>query len=166
MKVDKIYFDMDGVLADFSLGVVEMLKMMPRNQKYQEESYNNKLFDAIRDYPDFYYHLKPIEGSIEILNELRKKYDVEILTGIPKPEKGIIEAADNKKAWIRKYFDDELVVNAVQRRDKQKFCKGESYILIDDYDINIKQWIKKGGTGILFVTPKQFKSELESFGLL
>lgn len=32
MNVKKIYFDMDGVLADFDRGVIELAKAKPRNQ--------------------------------------------------------------------------------------------------------------------------------------
>ena len=166
MKVDKIYFDMDGVIADFNRGVKELLGMQPRKQNDYLVEYNDRLFDAMREYKNFYAQLKPIEGSIEIVNELRKLYNVEILTGIPKPEKGVVEASDNKMEWIKKYFDEDLIVHTVQREDKQKYCKGKSYILIDDYEKNILQWMQNGGTGILFVTPKQFRGELEHFGIL
>lgn len=32
MKIDKIYFDIDGVLADFERGVMEICGMMPPSQ--------------------------------------------------------------------------------------------------------------------------------------
>ena len=34
--------------------------------------------------------------------------------------------------------------------DKPDYCTGEDCILIDDYELNIKEWENCGGTGLLF----------------
>lgn len=47
-------------------------------------------------------------------------------------------------------MSDDIVVNLVRRANKKDFCKGEGYVLIDDYRKNIEEWEDVGGTGILF----------------
>lgn len=161
MKIDKIFIDMDGVLADFDRGVKELLNLEPLNQEENHPELTEQLFQAIQSYPDFYWNLKPIEGAIELLNDLKEKYTIEILTGIPKPERGIVEAKDNKVKWIEKYFGKEIPVNAVLRKDKRNFVENNRCVLIDDFTENIEQWEKAGGIGILFKSANQVYEELE-----
>lgn len=161
MKIEKIYFDMDGVLADFDRGVKELLNLKPLSQENSPAGAAEVLFFAIKHYPNFFEKLQPIEDSVDLLNTLRKKYDIEILTGIPKPERGVADAKENKAAWIKKYLDEDIIVNAVLRKDKKLFAKNKSHILIDDFSANIEQWEKAGGTGILFKSAKQALEEIE-----
>ena len=161
-----IYFDMDGVLADFNRGVRELLNMEPKPQGRFDPEYDDRLFNAIRNHKDFYAQLKPVDGALELFNEVRKKYDVEILTGIPKPERGVVEARDNKLGWIRKYLGDDIVVHTVLRKEKQNFVTGRNCFLIDDFDTNLKQWEKAGGTGIKFESARQCHSLLEENKIL
>lgn len=150
MKVSKIYFDMDGVLADFEGGIRNLLGVEPKGQETEDPEADDRMFTAIKNFPNFYEKLEPIPGMLEIFRELSKKYDCEILTGVPRPERGIVEASDNKKTWVKKYLGGNIVVHTVPRREKQKMALDETYILIDDYSKNIKAWNEAGGTGILF----------------
>ena len=152
-KPSKIYFDMDGVLVDFQGGVKELLGIEPRPQGFHPD-YDNKLFDAIREYDHFYRELKPIKGSLELLKRVIDKWgvnNVEVLTGGPKASRNIPTASEDKMAWIDVNVGIEgLKVNTVLRKEKVQFVKNKSSVLIDDYDSNIKEWREAGGTGILF----------------
>ena len=48
MTVEKIYFDMDGVLADFNRGVKEILGIEPMDQDSATKDYDDRLFQAIK----------------------------------------------------------------------------------------------------------------------
>ena len=55
---------------------------------------------------------------------------------------------------------DKIIVNKVLRAEKVNFCTGKDCILIDDYDRNIAEWEKNGGTGILFTTAEEVMEKI------
>lgn len=161
-KEIRVYFDMDGVLADFNRGVRELCHMEPPEQGNRTEEQDTAMWDAIRQVPHFYGQLEPIPGSVEMVREV---YDAigdrcEILTGIPRPRKNIAHSAEDKVAWIRRLVSEDIVVNTVLRKEKVEFCTGPQDILVDDYGKNIKEWTAVGGTGILFHDTAQALAEV------
>lgn len=164
MKFRKIFFDLDGVLADFNRGVSELLGLEVIPQGSHTEESHNILFGAMRDFHDFYGHLEAIEESVILFHELYEKYGgdvVEILTGVPNPKRNIPEAKENKLDWVRRYLPEDTVVHAVQSRYKNTFCYGKEYILIDDFEVNIREWERAGGTGILFKNADDVRRKLQ-----
>ena len=90
----------------------------------------------------------------------------EILTGIPKPKRGIVGAAEDKVNWVRRLLSEDVKVNLVLREHKPQFCTGPGCILIDDYKKNIKEWEAGGGTGILSVNADETMEKLVEMGIL
>ena len=99
MKIEKIYFDMDEVLADFNRGVRELCHMEPVDQSVSTKEEDDALWAAVRDTGHFYDRLKPVNGALEMFNALRDKYGekCEILSAIPKPHRGYILIDDLEK---------------------------------------------------------------------
>lgn len=64
--------------------------------------------------------------------------NVEILTGVPKPNKNIAYASEDKKEWVNNNIYGDIVINTVLRADKVNFAKNKYCILIDDHPGNIK----------------------------
>lgn len=149
-----IYFDLDGVLADYK-GCVEAhgLTYIPSNIRTPEQ--NIAMHAGIKQIPHFYYQLPPIKGTVDLFLILKKTYHCEILSAIPKEKWGFENVTEDKHAWVRKYLGSDVKVNLVQRKDKPLFCKGKDNILIDDKLANIDAWTASGGTGILFRTPNE-----------
>ena len=154
MKIEKIYFDMDGVLADFDRGVNEICHLEPMEQSRRNPEQYDVLWKAVREAGHFYDMLEPIPGGIEMFMSVWEKYGerCEILSGIPKPGRNVITAEDDKRNWVKRYLPESLKVNIVQREEKKNFAKGKGCILIDDYAKNIKEWEEAGGTGIHHVS--------------
>lgn len=149
-----IYFDLDGVLADYK-GCVEAhgLTYIPSTKRTLEQ--NEAIHTGIKQIPHFYYQLPPIRETVELFLTLKKNYHCEILSAIPKEKWGFENVIEDKNAWVRKYLGDDVKVNLVKRVDKPLFCKGRDNILIDDKQENIDAWIASGGTGVLFRTPNE-----------
>ena len=167
MEVRKIYFDMDGVLADFERGVRELCGMEAPPHGGPKEL-DDKMWEGIREVEHFYDKLELMPGAEKMFNEIRKKYGdkVEILTGVPKPKRNIPTAGDDKKEWVKRLLGKDVVVNVVLREDKQKYCKDDDCILIDDLDKNIREWEAMGGIGIRHRSAEETLAELKRLELL
>ncbi len=163
-----IYFDMDGVLSDFARGVKELLHLEPLDQEHSTSETDEVLFAAMREYPHFYDALEPIPGSIEIFDEVYALYKDHcmILSGIPKPRRGIDTAAEDKNTWVKRYLPEGVIVHTVSRAEKKTFVHDRNDILIDDYTKNIREWEEAGGTGILSRTSEELRSRLVEMGIL
>ena len=169
MDFERIYFDMDGVLADFNRGVLEMFGIEAGDQEAPgREELDNRMFELIAATPHFYLKLKPIDGMLDIVKELISGYGdkVEILTGIPKPERNVVTAAEDKVEWIRELVSDDIIVHTVQRKEKMQYAKGPGTILVDDMRKNIREWKEAGGTGIRFTGVDDLRNELMKMGIL
>ena len=168
MEVKAIYFDMDGVLADFAGGAEALAGVKaPRQEDATEES-DRLLWDGIRGVDRFYDRLAPLPGAVELFRALRARYGdlVQILTGIPKPKRRIPRAAEDKTAWAHRLLDPGVTVNVVFKAQKKEFCTGRDCILIDDLSDTIRDWNALGGTGILHVSVKDTKAQLHRLGIL
>lgn len=137
----KIYVDMDGVLADYNKGVVELIT--PSFKKSMSH---------------FYGDLKMVDGAREMVDILMAYGDVEILTAIPAIGLGVKHAENDKKNWIKDRFGS-LPVHCVRRKDKKTYATADS-ILIDNEKRNIKEWTNAGGIGILFKSSKQVMDDV------
>jgi len=149
--IKKIYFDMDGVLADFDRGVEELAGFSKLDQSDASAGQDDAMWEAIRAVPHFYDKLELMPGAREMFDYIYSNYGdrCEILTGIPKPKRGIATAGEDKIAWMHRVLAAGIKVNVVYKEEKKSFCKGEDCILIDDLERNIDEWKSNGGTGIL-----------------
>ena len=62
------------------------------------------MWDAIRKIDHFYDKLELMPGAKEMFGRIWDRYGerCEILTGIPKPERGILTAGEDKIRWMRR----------------------------------------------------------------
>ena len=162
MKIDKIYFDMDGVLANFDKGVKDLCGISPNDVNDYDKKSDDLQWDSIRKVSHFYAKLEPVPSVVSLFNKLREKgYSVEILTGIPKKKRKIENAEKDKREWVKKYLGSDVVVNVVYREQKKDYCNSRRDVLIDDMNLNITDWRKFGGSGILFTDAKSVLREIE-----
>lgn len=165
---DRIYFDMDGVLADFDRGVAELAGFEKHCKQGESSAEDDLMWDAVRKVGHFYDRLSPLPGSIELFCDLFARYGdrCEILTGIPTPRRDMPTSGDDKVAWVRRLLPAGVKVNVVYRREKKNFCKGKGSILIDDFHKNVSEWERHGGTGILFEGADAAREALRTLGVL
>ncbi len=168
MKATKIYFDMDGVLADFNRGVRELCGMEAPDQEKPDPEKDNLMWERIRKTDHFYDRLELMPGAKEMFDTVYGTYGerCEILTGIPKENKGILTAEQDKRAWMKRVLSEDVVVNVCYRKEKIRKCTGPDAVLIDDLEKNIREWKEKGGTGILHRSAEETLAELRRTGVL
>ncbi len=167
--IRKIFFDMDGVLADFDRGVIELCHMKPRNQyEPQNPALDDAMWAAIRNVGHYYDKLELMPGAKEMFDAVYGRHGdkCEILTGIPKPRRHIDTAAEDKIAWVRRLLSDKVRIHTVLREEKTEHCTGPDCVLIDDYKINVDEWTDMGGTAILNVTAGQTMAILREMGII
>ena len=168
MKVEKIFFDMDGVVADFERGVKEICGFTPMSQNGRSPAEDDEMWARIRLDEHFYDHLEPMPGAKALFDAVYGKYGdkCEILTGIPKPKRGMVYAGEDKIKWAHRLLAEDVKVNIVFREEKPQFCTGKECILIDDLEKNIEEWEAMGGTGILFTGAEAVLQRLSDLGVL
>ena len=170
MEVKKIYFDMDGVLADFERGVKELCHLTPpdQNAKKHKPGEDDEMWERIKEIGDFYNRLELMPGAKEMFDLVYGKYQdrCEILTGIPKEKRGIVTAGEDKIKWVKRLLSEEVKVNIVFREEKPQYCSGPDCILIDDMEKNIKEWEACRGTGIQNINAYATIRRLMELGIL
>ena len=88
-----LYIDMDNVLVDFKTGIEKL------DQQTLKE-YQGR-YDEVKG---IFSLMKPIEGAIEAVKELSKKYDIYVLSTAPWNNSS---AWSDKNEWIKKYFGED-----------------------------------------------------------
>ena len=151
----KIYFDMDGVLADF--------------QKYFKQHYpeivdpwdltDEEFWPKVKAIPDFWENLPVLEGALELFEYAKQNHEVEILSS---PSSHDHRSYGGKIKWVEKHLGEDIRVNLVTRKHKQKFAEEDS-VLIDDIEKTCKEFEQKKGLSIVFKTAQQALNELKSF---
>ena len=168
MKIKKIYFDMDGVLADFDRGVQELCNLPKVSANDSTKAQDDEMWAEIKKIDHFYDKLQVMPGALKMFHEIYSRYGekCEILTGIPKEKRGILTAGEDKIAWMHRLFSDKITVNVVYKEEKKKFCTGSDCILVDDLETNIESWREYGGTGILHKSSQDTIAKLHELGIL
>jgi len=144
-KITKIYLDMDGVIADFDRRYKERYKMLPR------EADDNKEFEKfftkfIADGEFATLDLMP--DAMELIDFLRTlKVPTEILSSSAS-EKRDPEIRPQKLEWLKKNSIEFNPIIVPGKRHKKDYSNPNT-LLIDDTSVNIDQWRREGGIGIL-----------------
>lgn len=161
----KIYFDMDGVLVNFSSRCPDNKDLNhPSKDLSLEKRAEKKLFwQKIEKQPNFWRDI-PVMDNIEyLLSEAFNIGEIFVLSKTPSAkhfiggQKYVDFVADEKRKWIAnnlsKFFDAKHVI----------ICDGakgalihptDNHILVDDRQENINEWISCGGRAILFKNAK------------
>lgn len=168
-EVTKIYFDMDSVLADFERGVRQICEMEPPTQNgTPDPERDDEMWRRIKEAEHFYDQLELMAGAKELFDAVYNKYGdkCEILTGVPKPKRGIITAGEDKINWVRRLLSKDIKVNIVLREEKKNYCTGKGCILIDDMEKNILEWKEMGGSGFMNVDAQDTLNRLQGLGIV
>ena len=144
----KIYFDMDGVLADWVAGFkntfpipYDEFNALPK-EKYDEYK------DLIVNTPNFFFNLPPFRRTVNILKQLvADGYDVEILTSAGKLNTP--KVVKQKKDWLKKQGINVPLNYTTNSADKAKFA-GPDALLIDDREKSTKPFLAAGGKVIFY----------------
>jgi len=136
---------MDGVIADFNKRYKELYKMEPKEAEDKKEFY--KFFDSFIATKQF-ATLDLMPDAVTLLNYLSKlNIPTEILSSTAS-EKRDADIRAQKLMWLQTN-NIGFKVNLVPGKRLKKDFSNANSILIDDTPVNIDQWRREGGVGIL-----------------
>jgi len=174
----KIYFDLDGVLADFEQAETAVSQgvdfnrssgLLSDEQKRAEAEFWRKIEGT-----DFFKNIPPMAGADRLLKAARKisGENMFVLSRAPKPEKfaaGETEqarVAEQKREWVLArfgaYFTRSRIFIALDGAKEKMIAHPQKWdILIDDRPETVDGWTAAGGAGVVFSSPKDAEGRLK-----
>jgi 5' nucleotidase, deoxy (Pyrimidine), cytosolic type C protein (NT5C) len=150
----QIYVDMDGVLADFDSHHEATFGV--RSDKVAD----NVDWEAVRAVKGFYEAIPPMPDMFELWDHLAGHNPI-VLTGVPAV---VEEAADNKRAWVRRHLGPHVEVRCCKSKDKSLHAQPGD-ILIDDWEKYRPLWEAKGGVWITHYSARNTIVTLQGLGI-
>jgi hypothetical protein len=136
---------MDGVIADFNKRYKEQYKMEPREAEKNKQF--DKFFDKFIEDGEF--------ATLDLMPDAMQLIDY--LKGLTVPTEILSSTASEKRdpvirpqklEWLKTHKIEFRPILVPGKRHKKDYSNANS-ILIDDTQVNIDQWRKEGGIGIL-----------------
>ena len=129
----RIFVDMDGTLARF----------------HDEVQYLERMYEE-----NFFKELQPFAEMVACVNELTLREDVEVFILSAAIEGEPPYCRRQKNEWIDRFLpsvDEQHRIYTTAGKPKADFIPygvSKDDILIDDYNRNLREWVKSGGTSI------------------
>ncbi len=156
----KLFVDLDGVLADFDRGVLDLTGSLPA------DLHPKRMWPRIARANGFYEHLNWMQDGRVLWNAVRER-DPVILTGLPMGS----WAEPQKRAWCARELGTDIpVITCMSRQKAQKAAEttpaGTTMVLIDDREKLREPWEAAGGMFILHRSAESSIAELKRAGVL
>lgn len=153
-RVDLIFLDMDGVLANFDKYFVDNIGHTP--QEYIDKYGKSNFWAVIHSkHPDLFQKLEPYPHAKELLALCQSKAPTVILSSPPAINRD--KAVRDKISWLKEHG---LAVPAIFETEKYKHASSGA-LLIDDMKKNTEPFEKAGGQVLLFKDFASAKKTLE-----
>ncbi|MDO5666568.1 MAG: hypothetical protein Q4G44_01960 [Alcaligenaceae bacterium] len=148
--IKTVYFDMDGVLADWVSGFEALFPTIAYSEynaltRKEQDIYRMEIDGNGR----FYRELRPFTKVITALKQLKKLgYQVEILSSVGElyPERVIKQ----KQAWLAEHVSNDIVSNFVNKSEHKARYAYEKALLLDDRSKSVDPFLKAGGKSLIF----------------
>ena len=155
-----IYFDMDGVLADFEAGFLKVAGVnlsLLGPDVFADKETKDKVFA----HPTFFLDLPVLPGARSMV-EYAMGFDADVqaltATGYSSEE----SVRSQKEAWLAKHFPEITEIHTVPKSDMKAKYAWMDIILIDDrLEKSIMPFRAKGGIGIHHTSPADTKRQLD-----
>jgi hypothetical protein len=144
----KVFIDLDGCLADCAKGAADFNHLTL--EEFESYGWNNKYWSNVinnGDIKKFFANLEWMPNGKKLLAWFDNRKIPYIFLSRPVGPPNTEECIAGKKLWLKK--NGLGGIPAIFAFNKDEYV-GNSNILIDDLDDNIKSWNVAGGIGILY----------------
>lgn len=141
MTTNRIFIDLDGVLADFEQGYLD-------NFGHAHNSVNQFLMWRNITSKEDHWQTLPRMAQFETLWGYVNQFNPIVLTGCPRS--GYNAAVEGKKLWCSEHLGDNIEVITCFSRHKPKHMITAGDILIDDLEKNCDRWTEAGGVALRY----------------
>lgn len=157
--VKTVYFDMDGVLADWVDGFKKLFPQVPYSEynalTRQEQKVYRKELDGNGH---FYRDLHPFMPVVHALIELKNAgYQVEILSSVGTLFPDLV--IQQKKAWLNEHVQVDVIANFVNKSEHKARYATEHTLLLDDRSKSVDPFLLAGGKAVIFHGDSVSKAE-------
>ena len=144
-KINCIYLDMDGVIADFEKRYVELFKVTPSSARDYKEF--NTYFDKFIADGNF-ETLEMMPDAMQLIVALRNALPPTQILSSTASEKRYDAISKQKTKWLETH-DIDFQRNFVPgKQHKKKYARTDT-LIIDDTESVINDWRAAGGVAIL-----------------
>lgn len=171
-ELPEIYLDMDETIVDWLKGADEALERVGKpswnnpywTQNYSAEEAETLKWDILNSTPQFWENLDFMPDGKALWNFV-KKYKPHILSAC-----GTLagNCKEGKRRWLARHLGMSNLgsIHLVKRSEKKNYAtvKGQSTILIDDYDKNCQEYESHGGIAIQRTTASAVIRQLKRLG--
>jgi hypothetical protein len=157
-----LYVDLDGVLADLTTYVEDLLGITIKTQSDGNWHNDDEIWDEIRkrDGEPNFQNLQPLSDAMELWNFL-KPYKPHILTATGHPEEA---NAKKKREWVKRHLSGYGEVHTVPKSKLKAQFAAPNHILIDDRTKSTRPWKQAGGIAILHKSAAKTIAKLKELG--
>lgn len=140
------YFDVDGVLA-----------------LYDRTAYEGDEPEFMKKNGHYFRNLEPDRKMLEVIDRMHQnaRYtgdSIYILTSLPVNGAIFNEQMHDKITWIMQWMPylkiDDILISVTSKRDAVEYIHNhiltKTDVLIDDYNKNLRDWSKVGGTSVKY----------------
>lgn len=157
-----VYVDMDGVIADFDRGFLDIAGMPTDNIT------DDQLWARIDAHGKarFFAELPWMSGGKELWDFVTQNFlQVKILTALGKSDAQDKQTSTGKRMWLSRNIPDlrDSDIIMVPNKHRKRHYSKPGDIIIDDTESTIHEWVKKGGIGILHRTTLETLSKLRQY---
>lgn len=166
-KYDRIvYCDLDGVLVDFRKGVANLGFTIPPTDRINPQ--DDEMWKAIESIgkDKFFADLDWMNDGKQLWEFITNNFiNVKILTALGKADQKDKLTTKGKRMWLSRnipMINNHDIIMVPNKHAKKHYAK-PGYILIDDTNLCIDEWVKNGGIGLLHKSAVDTIRKLERY---
>lgn len=149
-----LYIDFDGVICntiEITYKMMEDEGIDLKDSKRVQEFYKNLDWDSVLN------NCEIINDGMDNIKKIYSsgKFNVAILTHV-----NSMQEIESKVNFIRKFLRDVTIIPVPKGISKTRMINARFSILVDDYPVNLSEWVEAGGIGVRFDLDLQGKGFL------
>lgn len=169
MRIETLYLDMDGVVADFdrnllNFGVTDNRHDFIHRPKETwtevEVDLDRRVCEAMA-HRDFWWSIPPMQDAYDLWGFTRH-LNVAFLTAAPRMPDHRQRVTDEKRAWVQSKFGPFPKERIhVCLRSEKKHLAAPGRVLVDDMPINCEEWRAAGGVAIRHINAEDTINQIK-----